>query len=82
MSAATFREKYPNITKALFAIGGWMLGCIFPMIVGVAVGYHRGHEAGRIEMKCAIFAIVEGLDEDPKPIDGTITLGCDKRGAK
>lgn len=57
---------------------GFIASCVLPTLVGLAVGYHRGHESGRTEMKCAIFAIVEGMG-DGKPLPGTISLGCDKR---
>ncbi|KGA95331.1 hypothetical protein IL54_4641 [Sphingobium sp. ba1] len=46
-----------------------------------ALGYRNGHSEGRIEMKCAILAVVERLGE-ATPAPGTITLGCDTRPAR
>lgn len=70
-------SEYPNLKRA----GWWLVSQALPttvvMTIIFLIGYHRGHDAGRIEMKCAIFAIVERLGEG-EPAPGTITLGCDK----
>lgn len=67
------KERYPRIAAFL----GWLMGSLLPAAIGYAVGFTHGHDAGRLEMKCAIFAVIERLG-DIEPVPGTISLGCEK----
>ena len=70
-------SEYPTLK----GFAKWLAIQALPFFIATtffyALGYHFGHDAGRLEMKCAIFAVVERLGED-SPAPGTITLGCKK----
>lgn len=65
-----------RLKKAAAVVGKWLIGSAIPTLIGFAIGYHGGHDAGRTEMKCAIMGVVENLG-DGKPAPGAISLGCE-----
>lgn len=63
--------RYPYITKALKWLVGYLIGCVLPLAIGYYLGVQKGQEIGRLEMKCAIFGVMDRFSGDDKsPGDG------------
>ena len=70
--------------KKLFAAIGPLL-----LIFGVANalyewGYYRGYRAGQLEMKCAVFGVMDRLTEKSAPNNRYVlaNLGCRTNGGR
>lgn len=70
-------SAYPKLKRFGTWLGSQLIPGAILIGVGYALGFDRGQDVGRLEMKCAIFAVVERLGT-PEPAPGTITLGCEK----
>lgn len=69
-----------RVVPYLKAFCAWLIGSIVPVTMGLVVGFYQGHRLGRLEMQCAFISVFENLNHEPAP--GTLTIGCEKRGAK
>jgi hypothetical protein len=70
-------SAYPNLKRAGIWLGSQFIPAIILFAAGYTMGFDRGQDAGRLEMKCAILAAAERISGATAP--GTITLGCEKR---